>query len=108
MRKTYKLYCSYVALIVLLTQSSAHALDLSEKDKQLHLGVCFSATVGTYGVLRAVGWNHKKSLWTGIFLSMAIGVAKEISDPKVDEQDLQADAIGTAVGAMVPIIIHEF
>lgn len=33
-------------------------------------------------------------------VSLGVGVAKELSDPIVDEEDLQADLLGAVVGTL--------
>jgi len=109
MRKTNQLHrIALVAAIAISVARPARAVDFSEKDKQVHAGLSFAGVILSYGATRYSGWSHKKSLWTGIFLTAAAGYAKEISDKHSDEQDLQADAVGILLGAAIPVIIYEW
>ncbi|MEQ1875111.1 MAG: hypothetical protein ABL958_00600 [Bdellovibrionia bacterium] len=105
--RTSFLVAIFVGSLILFSRA-AHAIDFSRQDQRLHIAAGFGGTILTYGVAKAIGWDHKKSLWTGIFLSMTAGVLKELTDKSVDEEDLQADALGTALGASVTIVIHEW
>ena len=98
----------FVLLLVYLTSQPARALDLSKTDQQAHFGVSFAATQVGYIGLRTVGWDNKKALLTSMFIAFAAGYAKEIRDIRPDDEDLQADALGLAIGALGPLFVYEW
>src|SRR5688572_29802944 len=86
----------------------ARAFDLSQRDKQAHIGAAVVMTSAGYAGLRWCGLSHKQSLWSAAFLSMTVGMIKEIRDPWPDREDLAADLSGTGLGLVIPVLIEEW
>jgi len=85
--------------------STAAALDLSERDKQLHLAGGFA--IGLAASAIAVDERPHWSPWThfaiGVLASSAAGIAKEVIDANgggtKDSDDALATSLGGALGA---------
>jgi hypothetical protein len=118
MRQAYQFYRSayrfknlnpiIFATLLFVQPSQVAAVDFSEKDKQFHFGLSAAGTYLTFEGLRALGWKKKNALWAASFLSLTAGFIKELSDPIQDQADLEADALGTSVGVLFPLLIYEW
>ena len=89
-----------VSSLVLLC-SSASAVTLDDRDKQLHAALSMGLTLGTYGIVRNAGYGKWTSLATAATTAAIIGVIKEISDKPSDPNDLQANGVGIISGVVV-------
>lgn len=100
----FKYLFSLLLIISFSSASFAEDLDLHDQDKQKHVAACFVITTGSYLVYhQGFKLSKTRSLIYAAATSMAIGLAKELTDPKFSGADLGADAIGTGVGIILPI-----
>lgn len=91
-------------LMAILISPMAKAVDLSQRDKQLHLGVSAAISGAVYTTLRLKGASRLKSAGVAALMSMWCGTVKELTDEKFDWQDMQADAIGTSIGVSLGFV----
>lgn len=95
-------------LFTFILSSQALAVNFQEPDKKLHAGVSYGLTMGSYGILRSGGVKEPVmlSMLKAAAFSMSVGLAKEMTDPRFDREDLEADAIGTGAGLLIPVSIQ--
>jgi len=93
------------ALIVALILLISPLAQSFERDKALHLGYSTVISAGTYSLFRLADHSKGESLIVAVTYTMAIGIAKEFSDPKFDGRDLAYDALGALLG---PILVINF
>lgn len=90
--------------LLFLTSSSVQAetLDFRDQDKQKHFAACLAITTSSYYVYH---YQFKVSKPKSLLLSvaMAIGLVKEATDPTFSVADIQANAIGSAAGIIIPL-----
>lgn len=89
----------YLALLMTFSASSAHAFDLGEKDKQLHMVASFTGTVVTRTILK----HHETPTWMQFIIPpiavFGIGYLKEKTDPGGrDDDDIKANVAGILTG----------
>lgn len=86
-------------LLMLLVSSNVLALDLSERDKQLHLGV---STIGS-----AVFGLATKSPVVGSTVMFGVGMIKEFFDDikKDSRDDILANGIGCILGGATAHVV---
>lgn len=87
--------------LICLVVSPGLAADFGQADKQKHIGATAGISAVTYSVARRNSLSKTKSLLWAVGLSMGVGIAKELSDPTFDNEDLQADVIGACLGTFV-------
>ena len=75
----------------------AETLDFRDSDKQLHLIASYAMNT-TFLVVVPKTLPHRRLLAAGA--SLAVGVAKELTDPVFSNADLAADAIGIAMSTV--------
>ena len=88
----------YLAWLLMLASSLAHADDWTGQDKRIHFAV--SATLG---VATANQWPTRPALAFGV--AMVPGFLKEVADSRpggsgFSYKDLTADALGAALGVL--------
>lgn len=87
-----------IALLLSIAVCDANAIDLRERDKQLHMGVS-----SVFGLVTGSTIDNK---WAAFSIAMIPGLFKELSDEtmpnnKFDIEDMAANAIGAAVGVTI-------
>lgn len=97
-----KLNIRSLVAVILITVSvnQSYAVDYRQEDKQKHLAATTGISSITYGISRGYKASKTKSFFLAMGVSLGVGVAKELSDPIVDEEDLQADLLGAVVGTL--------
>jgi hypothetical protein len=87
--------------------SQAHAVDLNESDKNMHMGLSYNLTAaGTHSLTQLGVPRFESALLSGGVVLM-FGVLKELVIDQVgDDRDIQADVYGTALGMVVPFQIE--
>jgi len=96
-----------VGLIVstcLFVATTCPALEVGT-DKIFHAGGCTVLAMAASSTLKYVapdmpGWE--RAMWS-ILATMAVGYAKELSDSRVDNDDLVADGVGAVCGSLITI-----
>lgn len=78
------------------------------KDKLLHLGVCFLATISMSSILYAFG---VASTLAGVTFSIGLGLGKEYGDSKAignkwDNKDILADLLDVMISSIIYVIIR--
>jgi hypothetical protein len=93
--------------LCLLVCTQAHAVDLNEGDKNLHMGLSYNLTAaGTHSLQQLGVPRFESALLSGGFV-LVLGVLKEfVVDQVEDGRDIQADVYGTALGMVVPFQIE--
>lgn len=92
--------------LLFLTSSSVQAetLDFRDQDKQKHFAACLAITTSSYYVYHyQFKVSKPKSLLLSVATAMAIGLVKEATDPTFSVPDIQANAIGSAAGIIIPL-----
>ena len=92
-------------ILILLSTNLLFAADFSQQDKQKHVVATTGISSITYGISRSYKASRTKSFFIAMGTSMAVGVAKELSDPFYDEEDIQADLVGASLGAIFSLTI---
>jgi uncharacterized protein YfiM (DUF2279 family) len=100
-------------LLVLMTATSLNALDVTEDDKILHMS--FSAFFGMAGnayCYKELELSEAQSFWCGVGTALVIGGLKELYDKHnggvADWEDMQANAIGGALGSGFLFLRYEY
>ena len=75
----------------------------NDSDKYLHAAISSVASATAYSVYRSTGHSRWSSIMGGIGWGAFAGVAKEISDPHIDPEDLKMDGLGILLGITVGI-----
>lgn len=70
-------------------------------DKELHFGVSFIISGGIYSLCRGNNLTKTNSYLIAFATTLAIGVAKETFDERLDEKDVLADAGGAILAPLV-------
>lgn len=98
---------SLVLIAILFSSLSASAVDLTERDKNMHAGLSFQLTATSNHTLRKLGLTKTTSSAISAGAVFFLGLLKEFAiDRKADQRDIQADAVGTALGAVIPFRIE--
>ena len=83
--------------------STLHAADLSEEDKEKHMGASAGISMVSYGAFRAAKFGRLSSSLMSFTMAMAVGHLKETQDPIYDGEDMQANAVGATLGILIPV-----
>lgn len=88
-------------LLVLLLSSHAYATDL---DKQLHFTASALITTASYQVLKKN--EAAEPFVMSMFIGLAAGIAKEMTDKKFDHGDIEADVFGVVTGSVFNLYLE--
>lgn len=77
-----------------------------QTDKQLHFGVSMGLSAMTYQTMEVYGYSKTQSTVGSLGLTMAVGVAKEISDAqeannRFDKNDIAYNLLGALTGTFL-------
>jgi len=75
-----------------------------EQDKRKHMVATSAISSMTYGVMRSQGKSLGDSIMYAILFSNAVGIAKELSDERVDGKDINANIIGSLMGVSFALV----
>ena len=87
----------FIIFTCLLFSINAFSFEL-EDDKKKHIQATSLISGLTYKVMRSNHNSFLKSSLYGIFTANFIGLMKEYSDHKIDNNDLSANALGSVLG----------
>ena len=94
-------------LIILAMTISLNANLFQEDDKQMHMGLStFVGIAGNALCYREFGLTAGQSWLCGIGASLLVGAVKEATDDEFDWRDMQANAIGGAIGSTVIFTVY--
>ena len=95
----------YVILLCVLVYSPLGFGEslFDQKDKQNHLLVSACISAGSYAYFRSEKYSRFSSIMGSIAITTFVGSLKELVDPSLDSQDLQADTIGMGTGLLLGI-----
>ena len=112
LNQTIKALCGPLPLGLMMLSRVALAsdagLDLGAEDKQAH--IIATGAISLYSGVLLTGVTNDKSIGPvlGFGTAMAVGVAKELSDPYFSIGDIKADLLGSFLGALSArfLVIH--
>lgn len=90
-------------LLISLYTSQTLAVNFQQEDKQRHFWATAGLSSMVYSISRSNDNSKFVSFLMGFGTAMAIGFAKEQTDPVFDHADLRADFIGASMGPMTMI-----
>ncbi len=92
-------------VITLVFGFNTFAFDYNERDKKIHMGATTVLSAGTYMILRENKVGKIKSGLLAFLLTMAVAHVKEdYFDDTYNKEDMEANAVGSAAGVIIPII----
>jgi len=95
----------FLLILTLVFSPTSYAFDYEEEDKQKHIIATSVLSAGTYTLLRSNEVGKYKSAVFAFLLTMAVAHVKEdFFDATYNTEDLEANAIGSAVGIMIPLV----
>jgi len=80
-------------------------VDFSEKDKQYHAGGSF---IGCEMAMILNGDNDYLRYVAAPVLMLSIGYAKEVTDERFNQKDINADLIGIGSAVIFDLIVHKW
>ena len=94
-----------ILIVSLCFGCNSFAFDYKEDDKQKHIGATAVMSAGTYIILRENKMGKFKSGLLAFLLTMAVAHVKEdYFDDTYNSEDMQANAVGSAAGVMIPLV----
>ena len=102
-----------ICLLILMSLAFAgqvNALDtvnLSEPDKNLHMGLSYNLTAAGAVSIQKMGYSNTQATFVSGGMVLLMGILKEyVHDRQPDVMDIQADLVGTLVGMTIPFRIE--
>jgi hypothetical protein len=99
------LYALWSGFPAYAQESSAQDKPFWSPDRQQHAVYSAAIAATTYVYARKYQLTKWEAFAMSFGTTMFIGFAKEAFDPKIDTEDLKADAIGTAAGGGVLFLV---
>ena len=92
-------------IALLLSTNQTWATDFGQRDKQLHLAATTGISSVAYNLSRQTGYSRVQSYFMAMSLASTVGLVKELSDKKYDQDDMQANVLGASLG---PVLFVQF
>ncbi|MCB0390631.1 MAG: hypothetical protein KDD58_05050 [Bdellovibrionales bacterium] len=105
MLRKYKL--SFILTLLLLSlfwtrpSYSQQTDSLSNNDKQAHAAISAGVAGVFYVMMRSYGKKKVDSFLGSMFLTISLGVLKEITDKNASTNDIVADSAGAFAGSLI-------
>lgn len=97
-----------LALSILFSSTQSLADQQSDTQNATKHMVFSALVVGTfYGIGRSEGLTPTQSWLLGVSASVAVGIAKELTDKRFDDKDIGANLIGIGI-VSIPILVLQF
>lgn len=108
-RKSLLFFKTLILICVCSIGTNIYALDLgfdhTESDKKKHMAATAVLSTGTYLILRENKMSRFKAGALAFMFTMAMAYVKEdYFDETYSDNDMKANAVGSAVGVIIPIV----
>lgn len=93
-----------LATLLIFSNQFTYATDFTEDDKKKHIFASAGIAVVSYSIYKRLEFSSWQATVMAFLTATAVGIVKEESDKFRDNEDMEANLIGTSAGLLVPVV----